>query len=270
MESNEESNQLNSVIVNWFSGDFSKSELPESFEWYDTDRIFKVTHVPIIFIKTELYNSIANSDCEVPEEMINYVKDPLFRIESIQDNDKIHSINNSVIFIISDGEESLAIKTEGDKKSKLIPEQEKKVLDKFDESKIVYFNYDSLNCYPEYQEEDYLKEYSLQDKLLQDKDLRQKHSIGLTRREREAKLLLFVCLREITLHASKSEVRYWLTELDPKNKNVKSMSRNSMLHCILNFCMDGWSKEHEYFCDKIVNYYNEFKDQWESVRKSLI
>lgn len=77
--------------------------------------------------------------------------------------------------------------------------------------------------------------------------------IGLTRKEREQKKLLFMALDKLFRSESTAEVRYWYTEWNPgKYKEIQKMNFYQAWRNLFLEVQKGWGKKHIHLCEKLI------------------
>src|SRR5690625_4292473 len=87
---------------------------------------------------------------------------------------------------------------------------------------------------------------------------------GLTRKERQLKQLLMMGLDQLRTTNNLEELRYWLTEWDPKNYPfIRFMNEDKVWDALYNGIRDGWSSAHEDLCGKLIKGQPFLEKIWE-------
>ncbi|MFC3040583.1 YjbA family protein [Virgibacillus xinjiangensis] len=226
---------MHDVWVNWFEGEENGYSVCHFHEWRKEDKIELMDQVPLLYITEDLYHYIENDMQDLPKPML----DSIYRRAYTRKGQERTVLEYGAV--LTDGNDILAIDTIGYqipvRKSRLIPRQEQMVYDMIKKSKPQSFQFEAG---------DYEKEYhilSLSPELI----------FGLTRRERQLKHLLMMGLDQLRTANNLEELRYWLTEWDPKNyPYIRFMDEDKVWKALYHGVKDGWSPSHEELCAKIV------------------
>jgi len=239
------------VWVNWFEGEEEGYNVCEYHEWRNTDRIDILEQVPYIYITKEFFDYIENSLHELPDTFLEKIHKRAY----IRKGASRRVLEYACI--ITDGEKVMAMNTLGYhiplQKSRLIPRQERQVLEYCNKEKAVYFSF------PSYTEHDSIQ-------LLK---LKEHQVIGLTRRERQLKKLLLIALDQLKLTDNRNELLYWLTEWD-KNiyQNLPSdITIAEMWNLIYEAVLVGWGESHERLCEQMIKGNAFLEKFWEIENK---
>ncbi|MBY7143107.1 YjbA family protein [Virgibacillus sp. NKC19-3] len=226
---------LHDVWVNWFEGEENGYSVCYFHEWRKDDKIELLDQVPLLYITDDLYNYIENDMNELPIVLLDTIYKRAYSRKG-QDRTVLE-----YACIITDGKEILALDTIGYqipiRKSRLIPRQEQLVFDMIENKKAQSFKFDGTS---------YEKEYHM---LSMPPEL----VFGLTRRERQLKQLLMIGLDQLRTTNNLKELRYWLTEWDPKNYPfIRFMNEDKVWDALYNGVKQGWSMAHEELCAKLI------------------
>lgn len=238
-----EKHYLYDVFVNWTEGD-SRCGVPEYSEWRESDNVEFMDKVPVVLVEPEFFNVIEYTYAEIPQELLDKVHREAIKVDA-KSNRKTRE---DYVFILTDGEQVLAINTEGGKrpyfKSRLVPRQEEMVRQLVEDLPLEEYEIpeDDFNV-----EDDALrvKMYFLQPKYL----------YGLTRTEREKKVRVMDHLIDLSYSDNRSEVVYWYVELFPEAYNtekLEKLSTEEMLEEMFDFLKVGWGDRHEEFFTTVL------------------
>lgn len=226
---------MHDVWVNWCEGEENGYNIHSFYEWRKSDTIELLEKVPLLHVTSELYSYIENQLYDLPTPLLEDVhKKAILR--------KNHErIALEYAFIVTDGERVLAVDTIGYvtamKKSRLIPRQEQLALE------IVNGTTQKKYTIPKGCDG---KEYHILSP-------HPKYMIGLTRKEKQLKQLLFMQLDHLRTARNEAEVRYWYTEWAPeKYEIIQKMTFESAFKGLFEEVKNNWSKKHEYLCEQLA------------------
>lgn len=226
---------LHDVWVNWFEGEENAYNVCYFHEWRKEDKIELLDQVPLLYITEDLYNYIENDMHDLPKNLLETIYKRAYMRKG-QEREVIEYAS-----IVTDGNEMIVFDTIGYsipiRKSRLIPRQEQMVYEmiKNMKPKSFFFN-----------QEQYTKEYHI---LSMSPDLVH----GLTRRERQLKQLLMMALDQLRTTNNIGELRYWLTEWDPKKyASIRYMNEDEAWSALYHGMKKGWSAAHEDLCAKLI------------------
>ncbi|WP_152657300.1 YjbA family protein [Oceanobacillus sp. CFH 90083] len=242
---------LHDAWVNWFEGEENGYNVCPFHEWRKSDSVELLDQVPLLYISSELFEYIENDMCELPKDLL----DRIYKRTTIRKGQKRTVLEYAAV--VTDGLEILAFDTAGYyipvKKSRLIPRQEQLVYSMIEkaEQKTYAFN-----------KENYQKEYHML-------SMPPAFIHGLTRRERQLKQLLMIGLDQLKTTNNKQELRYWLTEWNPKKyPSIKYMNEGEVWEALYNGLKDGWSQAHEELCKKLIRGQAFLERMWEAEMES--
>lgn len=238
---------LHDVWVNWFESEENGYQVARYHEWRKEDKIQLLDQTPLLYIKDDLFQYIENDLQEIPANLL----DAIYKRSYAR---KGHS--RSVIeyaCVITNGLEILAFDTLGYtipvRKSRLIPRQEQLVYEMIESEKQQSFGFKMKN---------YKKDYHIL-------SMPPEQVIGLTRREREIKHILMIALDQLKTSGTIDELRYWLTEWEPKlYPKVKYLDANEAWQKLYDGIKVGFTKNHEEFCAKIVRGQPFLEKMWDT------
>lgn len=219
---------MHDVWVNWFEGEENGYDVSYFHEWRKTDHIELLDQVPLLYISQAAYEYIANDMQELPEILLENI----YRRGFLRKGQKRTALD--YVCIITDGRDMIVFDTIGYhipiRKSRLIPRQEQIVYNMVKKAKQQKFEIPIRN---------YKKEYhilSLEPELM----------MGLTRRERQLKKLLMIAIDQVWTSNQLEELRYWLTEWDPKQYPfIRFMDKERVWATLYNGIKVGWTSRHE-------------------------
>ena len=237
---------MHDVWVNWFEGEENGYNVCYFQEWRKEDGIELLDQVPLLYITKELFFYIENDMQELPKSLL----DTIYKRAYMRKGQERTALDFASI--VTDGNDILAFDTIGYKipvrKSRLIPRQEQLVYDMIKNTKVQSFKYDAKH---------YKKEYhmlSMPPELI----------FGLTRRERQLKQLLMMALDQLKTTNNLEELRYWLTEWDPKRyPYIRFMEEEQVWEALYEGVKQGWSPRHEDLCRKLIKGQPFLEKMWE-------
>ncbi|MCF6136835.1 YjbA family protein [Pseudalkalibacillus berkeleyi] len=238
---------LRDVWVNWFEGEENGYNVCEFHEWRKEDFIELLDQVPIIKMETTLLNYIENDLSELPNQLLEEVKNKSY----IRKNNQREQIE--YCFIATDGRKCMIVDTMGYKipirKSRMIPRQEQLVYEMAEELDPKRYSFETV--------EQQKKEYHILSP--------EPHSMhGLTRRERQLKQLLFMALDQMYTGANTAEARYWYTEWFPeKYSTIQQMSFDEAWRALYIEVCHGWTSKHQSICERLIKGQPYFEKIWE-------
>jgi len=238
---------LQDAWVNWFEGEENGYNVCYFHEWRKEDKIELLDQVPLLYITESLFRYIENDMHELPKKLLETIFKRGFKRKG---NEKQVL---EYVCVVTDGMDILAFDTAGYTipvcKSRLIPRQEQIVYDMIKNAKPYSFQFEEGN---------YHKEYHI---LSMSPDL----IFGLTRRERGLKQLLMIGLDQLRTSNNLDELRYWLTEWNPKKyPSIRSMDEKQVWQALYQGVKHGWSSAHEEFCRKLIHGQPFLENMWEA------
>lgn len=237
---------LHDVWVNWFEGEENGYNVCYYHEWRKEDRIELLDQVPLLYIDEDLYHYIENDMQDLPASLLDLIYERAY-IRKGQSRTALE-----YACIVTDGIDMIAFDTIGYqipiRKSRLIPRQEQIVFDMIKKKKQQTFKMPLTS---------YEKEYNLL-------SMHPKLIYGLTRRERQLKQVLMMSLDQLRTTKNIEELRYWLTEWNPKKYPlIKYMDKNEVWEALYEGVKDGWSKDHEDLGSKLIRGAPFLEKMWE-------
>ncbi|WP_077614806.1 DUF3603 family protein [Caenibacillus caldisaponilyticus] len=237
---------IGDVWVNWFEGEENGYNVCEFHEWRKHDFIELLDQVPLVKIETDLFLYIENGLNDLPSRLLEDVRNKSY----IRKNNQREVIE--YCFIATDEKRHLVVDTLGYtvpiRKSRLIPRQEKTVLEKARsmETRIYEWNRAAGN-----------REYHI---LSPHPDWMR----GLTRKERQLKQILLMALDQLKSVGNLEEMRYWYTEWFPKHyAESRRLSFGEAWERLFNAVKAGWSDKHYDLCERIIKGQPYFEKIWE-------
>ncbi|WP_099157179.1 YjbA family protein [Virgibacillus ndiopensis] len=237
---------LHDVWVNWFEGEENGYNVCFFHEWRKDDGIELLDQVPLLYINDSLYNYIENDMHDLPKPML----DAIYKRAYVRKGQERTVLDYACV--VTDGNDIIAIDTIGYqipiRKSRLIPRQEQLVFDMIDGTKPQLFKFDESLSKKEYHM------LSMPPELV----------VGLTRRERQLKQLLMMALDQLHTTNNLEELRYWLTEWNPKEyPYIRFMDEEKVWQALYQGVKHGWSKAHEDLCAKLIKGQPFLEKMWE-------
>ncbi|RYL91475.1 DUF3603 family protein [Sporolactobacillus sp. THM19-2] len=237
---------ISDIWVNWFEGEENSYNVCEFYEWRKHDFIELLDQVPLVKVESSLFDYIENDLQDLPEDLLKLIRNK----SVICKNNQREVIE--YCFVATDGQRSIAADTLGYRipvrKSRLIPRQENIVLEKVEKMKPESFPI----LLPGHERAYHL--LSLDPRFM----------IGLTRRERHMKQLLFMALDQLRTAGSLEEIRYWYTEWYPTHyAESRHMSFEEAWGALVSAMKIGWSKKHSAICERMIKGQSYFEKLWE-------
>lgn len=226
---------LHDIWVNWFEGEENGYGVCYFHEWRKTDQIEIVDQAPLLYVNNEIYHYIENDMNELPSKMLDMVyKRAYIRIDQKR-------VALDYAFILTNGIDIIAIDTIGYqiplRKSRLIPRQEQLVYQLIKGKKKIHFPLPRHST---------KKEYSIL-------SLAPQYMYGLTRSERQLKQVLMIALDQLKTANHLEEMRYWLTEWNPKKyPDLHKMDEEEVWQALFNGVKEGWTKNHQALAVKLI------------------
>ncbi|MFD1037714.1 YjbA family protein [Virgibacillus byunsanensis] len=237
---------LHDVWVNWFEGEENGYSVCYFHEWRKEDGIELLDQVPLLYITQALYNYIENDMHDLPKGLL----DSIYKRAYVRKGQERTMLDYACV--VTDGNDIVAIDTIGYqipiRKSRLIPRQEHLVFDMVRNTKPQSFKFNENLVEKEYHM------LSMTPELI----------FGLTRRERQLKQLLMMALDQLRTTNNLEELRYWLTEWDPKQYPfIRYMDEEMVWNALLEGVRQGWSNAHEDLCAKLIKGQAFLEQMWE-------
>lgn len=240
------------IWVNWFEGEEKGYNVCEYHEWRSNDRIEILEQVPYMYITKRFYHYIENSLHELPECFLSNI----YKKAYIKKGASRKALDYACI--VTDGNKVMAMNTLGYhiplQKSRLIPRQERQILEQCEKKKPVYYSLPSF----------------IRNDSTSILTLKESQVIGLTRRERQLKKILLIALEQLKITDNRNELLYWLSEWDDKLvQNLASdCSLNEMWQIIYEQVLEGWSAAHERLCAQMIKGNAFLEKYWEMENKN--
>lgn len=237
---------MHDIWVNWFEGEENSYSVCHFHEWRKEDTIDMLDQVPLLYITDELFAYIENDMDELPKALMQKIHKKSYARKG-QTRETL-----DYAAVVTNGQEILVFDTIGYqipvRKSRLIPRQEQLVFSMIEKKLPESFGY---------AKGDYEKEYHI---LSMSPDMVR----GLTRKERQMKQLLMIALDQLKNTDNPNELRYWLTEWDPKSyQNFNEVDEDDVWQRLYNGVRDGWGKQQEELCRKMVKGQAFLEKMWE-------
>ncbi|SFG36247.1 YjbA family protein [Sporolactobacillus nakayamae] len=245
---------VSDIWVNWFEGEENGYNVCEFYEWRKHDFIELLDQIPLIKVEKPLLDYIENDLQDLPQDLLKDIRNR----SVICKNNQREIIE--YCFIATDGERCIVADTLGYaipvRKSRLIPRQESMIIQKA--AKMTVENYPVSSMH--FQK----KEYHML-------SLNPKWMIGLTRKERQLKQLLFMALDQLHSSGNVEEMRYWYTEWFPtKYATSRGMSFDEAWQELVTGMKHGWSEKHGDICERMIKGQSYFEKLWELEQGSKV
>ncbi len=247
---------LHDVWVNWFEGEENGYNVCHFHEWRKDDSVELLDQVPLIKVKSLLFDYIENNLSELPPGLL---KD-IYQKAYIRKNHE--RIQLDYCFVVTDGVGIIVVDTIGYtipiRKSRIIPRQEQLVFEMIKDIEPVEFSTDV------YQDESAVKQYHIL-------SLSPEHMRGLTRKERQLKQLLFMALDQLQATKNAAEVKYWYTEWNPSMyEDIQQSEFDEVWNKLYKETLYGWSKKHIQLCERLIKGQPFFEKLWDMEHESKV
>ncbi|SFE73176.1 DUF3603 family protein [Alteribacillus iranensis] len=239
--------RIRDVWINWFEGEENGYNVCPFQEWTSEDRIEVLEQAEIVKVTERLFDFIENRMEDIPEELLHEV----YQKSVLRKN--MTKITLDYCFVMFDGERALAIDTLGYqtpiRKSRLTTKQErltKEIMESHSEKKKCF----DLSFDPPPKEYHILSPHP-------------KYMVGLTRKERQLKQLLFMALDQLQTSGTSAETRYWYTEWNPAGyEEVQMNEKEEVWDRLFDEVKHGWSDSHYDLCQKMIKGQPFFEKIW--------
>ena len=237
---------MRDVWINWFEGEENGYNVCDFVEWRPSDRVEVLDQVILINVSEQLMDYLENELLDLPEELLQEVYQKSYLRKNMS------RIQLDYCFIASDGRRILAVDTAGYqtpiRKSRLTPRQQQLVYEHLENGQ--WKQYDLETPFVS-------KEYHI---LSPSPD----EMIGLTRKERQLKLLLYMVLDELKQSGTDAEVRYWYTEWRPESyEEIQYLERSEAWGRFVHEVQSGWTSRHYELCEAMIKGQSFFEKLWE-------
>ncbi|MCR6111381.1 DUF3603 family protein [Bacillus sp. A301a_S52] len=237
---------MKDIWVNWFEGEENSYNVCEFFEWKKSDKIELLDQVTVVKINSALLDYIENTLQELPEELLADVYRQSFARQ------KSERTPLDYCFIATDGLRAIVVDTIGYhtpiRKSKMVPRQEEQLRQLVEGHPEAEYYMDYLECEKEYHI------LSPEPRLM----------LGLIRKEKQLKQLLFMALDQLYSEAELAELRYWYTEWAPhKYHTIQFMDFEEVWQSLYEEIKIGWSAKHENYCRAMIKGQPFFEKLWD-------
>lgn len=232
---------MNDVWVNWCEDESRGYNVYQFHEWRKHDYIEVLDETPILLIDSELLSYIENNLNPVPLNLLDVIEDKTY----IRKNNLRKRIKYACI--LTDGKRVLVVNTRSNqlphRKSRLIPRQEKLVLDKSASMEVEKFEYRQIKK----------KENMFT-------DVPNEYMLGLNRRERALKELLFYIFEQLKHEKNIHKLIYYYLEF--KHADIDELYKLSCEEVFTIFFSDikmGWTENHHNLLLKLIKLSDTYK-----------
>lgn len=238
---------LHDVWVNWFEGEENGYGVCPYYEWRKEDQVELLDQVPLLYITSDLFTYIEDDLDTLPMDLLTTI----YRKTSVRKARERCNIEYAAV--VTDGNEILVFDTIGYqlpiKKSRIIPRQETLVFEMIKKVEQKSFAFKKT---------DQQKEYHIL-------SMEPSFVVGLTRRERKLKQILMIALDQLKMANNLEELRYWLTEWEPKKyPRIRYMNEEEVWDALYNGVEKGWTVHHEELGLKLIRGQSYLERLWET------
>lgn len=216
------------VDINWIVNESNGYNVPEFHEWMEDEKKTEYTNLPIVKVTNELFDHIENTLEYIPENLLEDIKNKAeYKLNAFQRTIEQYA------FIITNGTRALAVGTNGlktpMKKSRLNPEQERKVIEKSHALETVEY------------------EFNKKERIYNYLSLEPSALIGLVRKERHKKQVLYAALDDLRYAEVKNveKLKYLWGEYSDAPLKQKNYTYDGLLHKLGEEMKQGWSERHD-------------------------
>lgn len=224
---------LRDVWVNFMHGAIKGYEVPLFHEWRRDDEIKLYDQIPFLKVKKGFFDYLEDGINKIPDKLLDIVNGKAFERKNNEnfEVDCFGVTDGDRILVVEHGPSGTTVK-----KSRLIIRQEREVLERTEHMVPVDFPYEPL---PDY-EDDYMEPPN-------------RCMYGLTRHERDKKILLLNGLMLAFGDGDVHKIRYWYTEWKPgSRKEIMGFSGPDLLLRLIDEASEGWSEAHERLLKLVV------------------
>lgn len=237
---------MRDVWVNWFEGEENGYNVCDFVEWRPSDRVEVLDQAILVKVADSLMEYLENDLAELPEALLQEVYQKSYLRKNMS------RIQLDYCFIASDGRRVLAVDTAGFqtpiRKSRLTPRQQQLVYEHLENGEWKVFELE----HPQLQKDYHILSPSPEE------------MIGLTRKERQLKLLLHMVLDELHQSGTDAEVRYWYTEWKPEAyEQIQCLQRQEAWDHFIGDVQLGWTSRHVELCEAMIKGQPFFEKLWE-------
>ncbi|WP_100404861.1 YjbA family protein [Bacillus solitudinis] len=237
---------IRDVWVNWFEGEENGYNVCSFIEWRPEDRIEILDQAILVKVSEDLFTYIENDMAELPDRLLLAVHNQSYLRKNMS------RIQLDYCFIATDGNRTIAIDTMGYKtpirKSRLTPRQERMVQELLMQNEL----------------ETFVFEEKVETKGYHILSPKPEEMIGLTRKERQLKQLLYMALDQLYTTGHDAEVRYWYTEWAPQEyESIQIMDRDEAWEGLFSAVSRGWTSQHYSLCEAMVKGQSFLEKLWE-------
>lgn len=234
------------IWVNWCEGESSRHHVWYFHEWRKQDHIELLEQAPVIKVPSLLFQQIEQGMNELPKKLLKNI----YQKASVRKKNRKHILSHCTVLVTEN--ESLVIDTIGYtiplRKSHLTPRHEKLVISIAKLLEIPPYLHDVKLLHQE-EEQLFPPECAY---------------IGLTRKEKQQKRILFSALEMIKQTNNIMELRYWYTECFPNNyEQSLKLDFQTMWTDICQLFLHSWTNKHYEISVAIIKKNSYLRQQWQ-------
>jgi hypothetical protein len=225
------------ININWITNESNGYNIPEFHEWMEDEKITQYTNLPIVKVTDELFNHIENTLEYIPADLLKDIENKAeFKLNNVRREIE------QFAFIITTGTHVLAVGTNGlktpMKKSRLDPKDEAMVLFKSNSLETVEY------------------EFKKKERIYSYLSLEPSALIGLVRKERHKKQVLFTALDDLKYAEVKNveKLKYLWGEYSDAPLKQKNYTYEGLLHKLGEEMKQGWSERHDRVAKVLTKY----------------
>lgn len=218
------------ICVNWFHDVEKSHEVCEWHEWRSTDKgnIEFIERMPLIKIKPELFTYIEDTLNPLPIDLLKEIENKSLLVRDNQ------PVALKYACVLTDGNRMIAIDTNNSqiphKKSRIVPKQQLKMKDKLDIMEVTEFEYTPIHK-----------------KTNPFIVVPNECMIGLNRRERYLKELLFMIFDQLQDEDNIHRLRYYYLEWNPVGvDSISELNYDELFVTLYGEVKLSWSDRHHW------------------------
>jgi hypothetical protein len=227
---------VNDLWVNWFYDVEKSYEVCDFHEWRYTDKgnIEIIERMPVIKVKPDLLTYVENTLNPLPIDLLKKIENVAYYVKNHETSTIKHAC------VLTDGKRFIAIDTNNGqiprKKSRLTPKQERKIMEQLEDMETEEFEYTPVHK----KENQFLV-------------VPNECMVGLNRRERYMKELLFMIFDQLQSEDDLHRLRYYYLEWNPVGvENITKLNYDELFVTFFGEVRLGWSDKHHWLLKTLL------------------
>lgn len=245
------------VVVNWNSK--KPYGMLEFYEWRKTDEV-EIINTVGLYITSDFFDHVI-SEGDFPDDVLEVIEDCTF-----DGNEELITYMDTVM--LTDGNRTVVAGIESGFKyatrlSTVTPRLERYFISNWN---LKY----GEPCKIEFTPKKILTDQSVLSKI---SDLKyEEHMVGLTRKEKDLKVILLDSFFSLACTENREELIYWYTEIYEQgfdSQHLSEMDNDALVESMLEFVKNGWTDKHFRLGEELVKRDRSFFGAWHEVSKEL-